>query len=461
MSVPLTIQGVTFQYPQQGDNNWGPTLTNWSTAVTNAIMPLLTGGSIQVGPYPGATVNFANSTNTGYLPLAINGSNQLTFNGNVVNTLTLPITVSEGGTGDTSFTPYSVVCGGMTSTGDLQNVAGVGLVNQALTSNGPGFLPSWQNVAGSGTVNTGTAGEIAYYASSSNVLSGLPVLTYSAPTLTLQPNSGNSQLFLISNSGASAIIRLTGNNIFSTTLDCAADGSFSINDIDNSVTIFDYTRAGGGLVTLSTPLAMSAKKITGLANGSASTDATAFGQLTSGNTITAGGIANATITTTQIATGTVTGSTANSGGSEGNIDQGTISTPDLRANAVTNITGSNSGSTTTSGYTSLTTITLTTIGGPVLLLGSAVVTLNGTTNTFDAHLAITRSGQTSNIPGALSNWAGTDSSQISPNMGQTVNVLGFDNPPAGTWTYTLGYSAVGAITSIGSPYSLVGTEFRA
>ena len=55
------------------------------------------------------------------------------------------VVVAGGGTGDVSFTAYSVVTGGTTSTGALQNVSGVGAANQVLTSNGAGQLPTWQD----------------------------------------------------------------------------------------------------------------------------------------------------------------------------------------------------------------------------------------------------------------------------------------------------------------------------
>lgn len=60
----------------------------------------------------------------------------------------IPITVPNGGTGDTSFIPYAVITGGVTSTSPLQSVASVGLSGQVLTSNGAGFLPSFQTNAG-------------------------------------------------------------------------------------------------------------------------------------------------------------------------------------------------------------------------------------------------------------------------------------------------------------------------
>jgi hypothetical protein len=55
-----------------------------------------------------------------------------------------PVTVPLGGTGNTTFTAYSVICAGTTATGTFQNVSGVGTANQVLVSNGAGALPSWQ-----------------------------------------------------------------------------------------------------------------------------------------------------------------------------------------------------------------------------------------------------------------------------------------------------------------------------
>lgn len=65
------------------------------------------------------------------------------------------VTVPLGGTGVGTFTAYSVICGGTTATGNLQNVSGVGTANQVLTSNGAGTLPTWQT-PGSLTLPTGT-----------------------------------------------------------------------------------------------------------------------------------------------------------------------------------------------------------------------------------------------------------------------------------------------------------------
>lgn len=61
-----------------------------------------------------------------------------------------PAEVAKGGTGVASHTAYSVVCGGTTGTGALQNVSGVGTSGQVLTSNGAAALPTWQAASSGG-----------------------------------------------------------------------------------------------------------------------------------------------------------------------------------------------------------------------------------------------------------------------------------------------------------------------
>lgn len=59
-----------------------------------------------------------------------------------------PIDVANGGTGDSSLTAYAVLCGGTTTTGAVQSIAGVGTSGQILTSNGAGALPTFQDAGG-------------------------------------------------------------------------------------------------------------------------------------------------------------------------------------------------------------------------------------------------------------------------------------------------------------------------
>jgi hypothetical protein len=73
-----------------------------------------------------------------------------TWNGNT-------ITVPYGGTGIVSTTAYALICGGTTSTGNLQSVTSLGSTGQVLTSQGAAALPIW-TTNGSGTVTSITAG---------------------------------------------------------------------------------------------------------------------------------------------------------------------------------------------------------------------------------------------------------------------------------------------------------------
>lgn len=47
MSIPLTIAGTTFQYPESGtDPNWAEEASSWAVAVTDALNTLLSPGDI-------------------------------------------------------------------------------------------------------------------------------------------------------------------------------------------------------------------------------------------------------------------------------------------------------------------------------------------------------------------------------------------------------------------------------
>jgi hypothetical protein len=78
--------------------------------------------------------------------LRCNGTNVIEQLNYIAGGLTLgsPMGVPSGGTGVSSATAYSVLCGGATSTGAFQSVSGLGTSGQVLTSNGAGALPTWQ-----------------------------------------------------------------------------------------------------------------------------------------------------------------------------------------------------------------------------------------------------------------------------------------------------------------------------
>jgi hypothetical protein len=89
---------------------------------------------------------------------SITGSGDITFTSGTLNIATLnptnALTVPHGGTGDASFTAYAVICGGTTSTGALQSIAGVGTSGQVLTSNDAAALPTFQTPAKPASAST-------------------------------------------------------------------------------------------------------------------------------------------------------------------------------------------------------------------------------------------------------------------------------------------------------------------
>jgi hypothetical protein len=124
-----------------------------SGAVGSSILGAANGGSglatltahdVLVGNGTSAVTLVAPSATAG-VPLISNGSSADPSYGTAV--------VGGGGTGATSFTAYSVIAAGTTSTGAFQNVSGVGSSGQVLTSNGASALPTWQ-AAASGTTST-------------------------------------------------------------------------------------------------------------------------------------------------------------------------------------------------------------------------------------------------------------------------------------------------------------------
>lgn len=114
---------------------------NGTSAITGTAITqynVLTGGASNV---PNSVAPSATSG----VPLISQGASSQPVFGTAV--------VAGGGTGNTTFTAYSVICAGTTATGAFQNVSGVGTAGQALVSNGAGALPSWQSVTVTSAIN--------------------------------------------------------------------------------------------------------------------------------------------------------------------------------------------------------------------------------------------------------------------------------------------------------------------
>lgn len=425
MAIPLTVNGAVFEYPVDFDESWGVDATGWAQAVTNGMLQMA-GGSfpltadVNFGPNFGllaqyfksrsanpatvgtvrlssadAGIAFRNNANSANLIITTDSSNRLLYNGNPIAsssgsvtsiiatanqttvsaatgdvtigtvqsigtvssptfaglTLSSPLSVANGGTGDSTLTAYAVLCGGTTSTNPVQSIAGVGTTGQVLTSNGPGTLPTFQGSTSGITSLTGTASQVLVNGTSGSPQTG-------AITLTTPQN-----------------------------LSTASTPTF-------------------------TGLSANGAKITSMAQGTVTGDGIAF-----------------PVASAQISSNTVTGSTANSAGSAGNIAQGTVSTPDLRANAVTQIVTSAS---TGLPFGSLgaaadlvTSASITTTGGKVFIsaLYSAIGTGTGP-------LSLSVFNGTTTIPGNYGNYPPRTGASYS---GGTITCV--DAPVAGTYTY--------------------------
>lgn len=145
--------------------------STWASSAALAANALLIGGGAGAAPAStttGTGVLTALGVNTGSAgAFVVNGGA-----GGTPSSLTLTnatgLPVAGGGTGNSTFTAYSVICAGTTSTSAFQNVSGIGTSGQVLTSNGTSALPTWQAASGgnltvgSTTIGSGTTTRILY-----------------------------------------------------------------------------------------------------------------------------------------------------------------------------------------------------------------------------------------------------------------------------------------------------------
>lgn len=214
--------------------------------------------------------------------------------------------VPSGGTGDASFTAYSVVCGGTTPTNPLQNVSGIGTTGQVLTSNGAATLPTWQTpVTGSGTVNSGTANHIAYYPASAAAVSSLSTLLDSGSNLQYT-GVGNSIVTITNDgSGSSAQLQIFPSGGLNTNIKATTGNHFTLNDSSFGRTFFDYNGASGGSISIPVTLDMGTGKIINVAQGTTTGDALSFPA--TATSVSASGTIGSTTTTVTTTAVTTTG----------------------------------------------------------------------------------------------------------------------------------------------------------
>jgi fibronectin-binding autotransporter adhesin len=409
MSYPVVLNGITYQVPVTGDVNWGPPLTRYLVALgtlayyqTQSSNPA-TAGVLRLAV--GDTIDWRNNANTGNLPLGINGSDQLTFNGTIIGSasgvLTLTgtahqINVSSSTGNITLSTPQDIdtvssptfanltltnplpIADGGTGTTTPSLVAGT---NVTITGTWP---DQTINATASGSViNSGVATHLPYYASTGTVLSDSNYVTFDGTGILIVTNpAAPVGLDLI---GQSAVAQFVGSGGDGFQLYVDSENTFYLHNIVLGQTIWSST--GGGM-TINYPLSMSSQQINNLAAGVASTDAVNVGQL------------------------------------------GSAVSPNIAASGTTGISAA---------ATTVTSVSLTSHGNPVVIMANATFTITvggvGTTLTCTVD-------DGSIVPmGCIS--AFTDVLVSSTTAWQTT-IIGAYTPSAGTRTYTLKYSATGS-----------------
>ena len=148
------------------------TSTSSGSTITTVQYNVLTGDA-------GNTVNNVPPSATSGVPLISQGAAAQPVFGTAV--------VAGGGTGNTTFTAYSVICAGTTATGAFQNVSGLGTATHVLTSNGAGALPTWQapGAASAGTITGDSGGALSQTTGNWNLLGTANQITTTGATSTL------------------------------------------------------------------------------------------------------------------------------------------------------------------------------------------------------------------------------------------------------------------------------------
>ena len=176
---------------------------NWSNI--NGIAKLNSGGAnwTDINLYPKLNMSGMNWSDAKNLTGTVNWQN--------VDLISKSLTTAGTGVGqiklyDSTGTNYSGWQGGTTALNSFFTVPLVdGTAGQALVTDGAKHL-SFANSSGSGTVNSGTAGQIGYYATTSSAISPLTTSAYTTLYgLTLASSSASNYGFIAQNTNTSSI----------------------------------------------------------------------------------------------------------------------------------------------------------------------------------------------------------------------------------------------------------------
>lgn len=240
ISSPTNGQALTWD---SGSSNWingtpsGGTVTSVGVSTDAAWLtvgstPVTTTGTITVNRTSGLTANRVLATpdsSTGVVGL------RALVNGDLPT-----VDASHGGSGLATHVAYAVFAGSTSTTGNFQQVSGVGTLGQVLTSNGAGTLPTWQAAAG-GTVAFLTATDAVF---SPPIRGGIVTAQITGTPMWAQLALGAAGLPLVSNGTDAVYGQASLTAGVSGVLPIANGGTnaTSANYSTNGVGYFDATR---------------------------------------------------------------------------------------------------------------------------------------------------------------------------------------------------------------------------
>jgi hypothetical protein len=455
MSVPLTINGATFNYPVNNDTNWGVDATGWAQAVTSGMLqkaggnfPLTADANFGptfglISPYYKSTtstvassgivrlaktdsIDWRNNANSADNILAVNGSDQLTFNGTVISTGSVTSIIGTANeiiasspTGNVTLsTPQPIATTSSPTFASLTLTSPLSVANGGTGTTTPSLIAgtnvtitgSWpdQTVNATSGVNPGNVGQIAWYASTGSTVSQLSSLFLATTQeLVFSTGLGVAQLQLAGNVEGQISFH-TNSSGFTSDVHQSSDGNLHVFDIDNSLTWLTFNKNSN--MSAGVSLDMGSHKITSVTQGTTTGDAISY----------------------------------------------PVSTAQLSANAVTQAVASGSTGGTDLG-TTIATRSITTSGGAVLIMASA--NLQTTTGGSGAQVTavVTRGGTA--ITGNQSQYFYSPAATI---VNETVSIVCVDTPAAGSYTYnfTCAVTSGSGSTPTVNMYSIVLVELK-